>query len=107
MVLLLTLQQLGVYEQLQRQQQHHHHHAGHQDAVEAGRQQAHLPQRRPAAAARLQPVGPEQRAGGQAGVSSICHQIVLIRILYNILQQGGTIEPLTYELELVKSFGTP
>lgn len=84
-VLLLTLQQLGVYEQLQRQQQHHHHHAGHQDAVEAGRQQAHLPQRRPAAAARLQPVGPEQRAGGQAegersaGVSSIYHQLVFVK----------------------------
>lgn len=63
-LLLLTLQQLGVYEQLQRQQQHHHDHAGHQDTVEARRQQAHLPQRRPAAAARLQPVGPEQRVRG-------------------------------------------
>lgn len=67
-VLLLTLQQLGVDEQLQGQQQHHHHHAGHQDAVEPCRQQAHLPQRRPAAAARLQPVGPVHRVRGQTEV---------------------------------------
>lgn len=67
--LLLTLQELSVYEQLQRQQQHHHNDAGHQDAVEARRQQADLPQRCPSAAARLEPVGPEQRGAGREKTS--------------------------------------
>lgn len=63
-VLTLTLQQLGVDEQLQRQQQPHQEDAGHQETVEPGRQQADLPQRRPLPAAGFQPVGPDE--GGQA-----------------------------------------
>lgn len=59
--LLLTLQQLGVYEQLQRQQQHHQNDTGHQETVEACRQQTDLPQRCPSPAARLQPVRPDQQ----------------------------------------------
>lgn len=31
----LTLQQLGIYEQLQRQQQHHEDDTGHEETVEA------------------------------------------------------------------------
>lgn len=66
----LTLQQLGVYEQLQRQQQHHQNNTGHQETVEARRQQADLPQRRPSPTARLQPVRPDggEREGGGGAV---------------------------------------
>lgn len=59
--LLLTLQQLGVYEQLQCQQQHHQNDTGHQETVEARRQQTDLPQCCPSPAARLQPVRPDRR----------------------------------------------
>lgn len=54
----LTLQEFGVYEQLHRQKEDHQDHTGHQDTVEAGAEQTDLPQGDPAAAARLQPVGP-------------------------------------------------
>lgn len=63
--LLLTLQQLGVDEQLQRQQQHHQNDTGHQETVEARRQQTDLPQRCPSPTARLQPVRPDRRGERQ------------------------------------------
>lgn len=62
--LTLTLQQLCVYEQLQRQQQHHQNDTGHQETVEARRQQTDLPQRCPSPAARLKPVRPERWGEG-------------------------------------------
>lgn len=56
--LIFTLQEFGVDEQLQRQEEHHQEDAGHQDAVEAGAEQADLPEGHAATAAGLQPVGP-------------------------------------------------
>lgn len=56
-----TLEEFGVDEQLQREEKHHQDDAGHQDAVEAGAEQTHLPQGHSAAAAGLQPVGPADR----------------------------------------------
>lgn len=63
----LTLQQLDVYEQLQRQQHHHQNDTGHQETVEARRQQTDMPQRCPSPTARLQPVRPDGW-GGRGGV---------------------------------------
>ena len=58
--MILTLQELGVYEELQDEEEHHQEDTGHQDAVEARAEQTHLPQSHAPAAARPQPV----RAGG-------------------------------------------
>lgn len=55
-----TLEEFGVDEQLQREEKHHQDDAGHQDAVESGAEQTHLPQGYSAAAAGLQPVGSAQ-----------------------------------------------
>ena len=60
---ILTLQELGVYEQLQGQEEDHQENAAHQDAVEAGAEQTHLPQGHASATAGPQPV----RAGGGRG----------------------------------------
>lgn len=57
---MFTLQEFGVDEQLQRQEEHHQEDAGHQDAVEAGAEQADLPQGHAATTAGLQPVGPAE-----------------------------------------------
>lgn len=59
----LTLQQLGVYEQLQRQQHNHQNDTGHQETVEACRQQTDLPQCCPSPTAWLQPVRPDRGEG--------------------------------------------
>lgn len=56
-----TLEEFGVDEQLQREEKHHQDDAGHQDAVEAGAEQTHLPQGHSSAAAGLQPVGSADR----------------------------------------------
>lgn len=56
-----TLEEFGVYEQLQREEKHHQDDAGHQDTVEAGAEQTDLPQGHSTATAGLQPVGPDGR----------------------------------------------
>lgn len=62
-----TLQEFGVDEQLQRQEEPHQDDAGHQHTVEAGAEQADLPQGHAATTAGLQPVGP---AGGKRARSA-------------------------------------
>lgn len=64
--LIFTLQEFGVDEQLQGQEEHHQEDAGHQDAVEAGAEQADLPEGHAATAAGLQPVGPAGKANVHA-----------------------------------------
>lgn len=64
---LFTLQEFGVYEQLQRQEKHHQDDTGHQDTVEASAEQTDLPQGHTAAAAGLQPVGPGESKHNKCG----------------------------------------
>lgn len=56
-----TLEEFGVYEELQREEKHHQDDAGHQDTVETGAEQTDLPQGHSTATAGLQPVGPDAR----------------------------------------------
>lgn len=63
----LTLQKLGVDEQLQTQQHHHQDDTGHQETVKASAQQTHLPRGCPPPTARLQPVRPGTRETERRG----------------------------------------
>lgn len=84
----LTLQQLGVYEQLHDQQHHHEDDGCHQETVEARRQQADLPERRPSPTARLQPVRPALRGRWGWEVKGVATKINNVGSYFNVILEN-------------------